>query len=133
MTGYRVLLDTWAWWEILRGSSKGADLQKSYLEPEGTRVFTSSITLGEIAAKMASEGQRGDIPLVVASIRRESEIVDVSPEIAVSAGVLRQDLRKTDSQASLADAIVLSTARDLEAILISADPAFADQPDARAQ
>ena len=132
MTGYRVLLDTWAWWEILRGSSKGADIQKSYLEPEGTRVFTSAITLGEISAKMASEGQRGDIPLVVASIRKESEIVDVSPEIAVSAGVLRQDLRKTDSQASLADAIVLSTARDLDAILISADPAFADQPDARA-
>ena len=130
MTGSRVLLDTWAWWEILRGSTKGVDLQRSYLEPQGTRVFTSSITLGEISAKMTSEGQKRDIPLVVASIRRESEVVDVTPEIAVSAGVLRQDLRKADSQASLADAIVLSTARDLDAILVSADPAFVGQPDA---
>ena len=133
MTGSRIVLDTWAWWEILRGSSRGAKLQRSYLEPKGTRVFTSSITLGEVSAKMVSEGQRGDIPLVIASIRRESEIVDVTPEIAVSAGVLRQDLRKADSQASLADAIVLSTARDLDAILISADPAFVGQPDVRNQ
>ena len=56
MTASRVVLDTWAWWEILRGSSKGANLQRRYLEPEGTRVFTSAITLAEVAAKMASEG-----------------------------------------------------------------------------
>ncbi len=35
---------------------------------------------------MASEGQKGDIPLVIASIRRKSEIVDGTPESAVSAG-----------------------------------------------
>ena len=131
MTASRVVLDTWAWWEILRGSSKGANLQRRYLEPEGTRVFTSAITLAEVAAKMASEGHKGDIPLVVASVRRESEIVDVTPEVAVSAGILRQDLRKIDSRASLADAIVLSTARGLEAILVSADPAFGNQPDVK--
>lgn len=131
MSGSRVVLDTWAWWEILQGSSKGASLKRRYLEHEGTRVFTSSITLGEIAAKMAAEGRTGNIPLVVASVRQESEIVDVGAELAVSAGILRQDLRKTDSRASLADAIVLSTARGLEAILVSADPAFATQPDVR--
>ena len=133
MTGSRVLLDTWAWWEILRGTARGTHLQRTYLQPEGTRVFASAITLGEVAAKMTSEGQKGDIPLVMASIRRESEIVDVTPEIAVSAGLLRQDLRKADSRASLADAIVLSTARNLDAILISADLAFCDQPDVRGQ
>jgi predicted nucleic acid-binding protein len=131
VTESRVLLDTWAWWEILRGSPEGASLQRKYLEHAGTRVFTSSITLGEVSAKMASEGRRGDIVLVVASIRRESEIVDVTPEIAVSAGILRQELRKVDAKASLADAIVLSTARGLDAILVSADPAFRGQSDVR--
>jgi predicted nucleic acid-binding protein len=124
-----MVLDTWAWWEILRASPVGETLQQNYLDRGGTRVFTSSITLGEISAKMTSEGRKGDVTLVVASIRKESEIVDVSPEIAVSAGILRQDLRKVDSKASLADAIILSTARSLDAVLVSADPAFRGQSD----
>lgn len=129
MTEYRVVLDTWAWWEILRGSPEGETVQRNHLDRGGTRVFTSSITLGEISAKMTSEGRKGDITLTVASIRKESEIIDVSPEIAVSAGILRQDLRKADSKASLADAIILRTARSLDAVLVSTDPAFRGQPD----
>jgi len=129
VTEYRVVLDTWAWWEILQASPVGETLQQNYLDRGGTRVFTSSITLGEISAKMTSEGRKGDVTLVVASIRKESEIVDVSPEIAVSAGILRLDLRKADPKASLADAIILSTARSLDAVLVSADPAFRGQSD----
>ncbi|MCI4325635.1 MAG: PIN domain-containing protein [Thermoplasmata archaeon] len=129
MTASRVLFDTWAWWEVLRGSPEGAALQRRYLDSEGTDVLTAAISLGEISAKLSSDGAEESIPATINSVRRASAIVDLTGELAVEAGVLRTRLRKRSKSASLADAIVLATARQNGARLISIDRAFAGEPD----
>jgi predicted nucleic acid-binding protein len=124
-----VLFDTWAWWEVLQGSAKGAALQHRYLDAPGVQVFTASISLGELSAKPSSGGAEESILLAVSSILHASAIVDLSGELAVNAGMLRARLRKRSKSASLADAIVLATARKSGARVISTDRAFAGEPD----
>jgi predicted nucleic acid-binding protein len=129
VTGSDVLLDTWAWWELLRGSKKGAAIQRRFLRSGRIRVHTSAITIGEITAKLASMGERGRVDIVLGSIRRTGPIHDVTVEVARTAGLIRAVLRKSAREASLADGIVLATARSVGAQLVSADSAFKGQPD----
>jgi predicted nucleic acid-binding protein len=129
VTASRVLFDTWAWWEVLQGSPDGARLQRRYLNVAGIQVLTSAISLGELSAKLASQGQEESIPITVSSIRQASTVVDLTGDLAVGAGILRSRLRKRAKSASLADAIVLATARQHGARVISIDAAFAGEPE----
>jgi predicted nucleic acid-binding protein len=129
VTASKVLFDTWAWWEVLQGSREGADLQRRYLGAPGVQVLTASISLGELSAKLSSEGAAESISLAVSSVRNASAIVVLTGELAVEAGLLRARLRRHSKSASLADAVVLATARQNGARVISTDRAFAGEPD----
>lgn len=129
MTASKVLFDTWAWWEVLRGSELGAALQRRYLEAPGVQILTAAISLGEISAKLSAEGSEESISPAVSSIRRASAVLDLTGELAVEAGILRTQLRRRSKGASLADGIVLATARRNGARLVSEDRAFSGEPD----
>ena len=129
MTASEVALDSWAWWEVLTDTAKGRRLSKKYLEREEARVHTSAITIAEITAKLAALDRRADIAPIVQAISGKGRVHEVSTDIAELAGPLRDDLRRTNRSASLADAIVLITARKLGVDLVSADPAFSGHPD----
>ena len=129
MTASRVLFDTWAWWEVLQGSPTGARLKRRYLDAPGVQLLTSAITLGEVSAKLSALGKEDAIPVAMNSIRNASTVLDVSGELAVEAGILRSHLRKRSKSASLADGIILATARQEGAGVISDDSAFAGEPD----
>jgi predicted nucleic acid-binding protein len=132
VTASKVLFDTWAWWEVLQGSPAGARLQRRYLDAPGVQVLTSAISLGELSAKLSSLGSEASIPTTMNSIRHASVVVDVTGELAIGAGVLRSHLRTRSRSASLADAIVLATARQHEALVISMDRDLAGEPDVAA-
>ena len=87
MTASKVLFDTWAWWEVLRGSEVGAALQRRYLEAPGVEVLTAAISLGELSAKLSGEGSGESISPAVSSIRRASAVLALSAELAVEAGI----------------------------------------------
>jgi predicted nucleic acid-binding protein len=129
VTASRVLFDTWAWWEVLRGTAEGARLQERYLDTPGVEVLTSAISLGELSAKLSSQNSEDSIPLTMSSIRHSSTVVDLNGELAVAAGVLRTQPRKRSRTASLADAIVLATARQNGARVVSRDRDLAGEPD----
>jgi len=129
VTASKVLFDTWAWWEILQGSPDGAAIRQRYLDATGVQVLTAAISLGELSAKLSSEGAPDSVPLAINSIRHASLIVDLTGELAVEAGLLRTRLRKRARSASLADGIILATARQQGAKLISIDRAFVGEPD----
>ena len=129
MTASKVLFDTWAWWEVLQGSTAGARLQRRYLDASGFDVLTSAISLGELSAKLSSQLAEESISLAVNSIRSSSAILDLTGELAVEAGLIRTRLRRKVQSASLADGIVLATARQHGARLITQDRALGGQPD----
>lgn len=130
MTGSTVVFDTWTWFEVLDGTPRGAQLAQRYLADEDVRILTADITLAEASAALDTRGKADRIPSVLDDIvASSSEIVPISRDDAVRAGPLRRELRKVAEDASLADALLLSIARNRNATLVSCDPAFQGQPD----
>lgn len=126
MTGSDFLFDTWAWWEYLHGTPTGASLRKRFIQEESVRVHTSAITIAEISARLQADGFPDRIAAACGAIRRMSHLWDVTADLAQEAGPVRAKLRDRSRSASLADALVLVTARKAGATLVSADPAFRD-------
>lgn len=129
MTASELLLDASAWVEILWGTATGRALARRYLRRRGRIVHTSAITVGELSAKLSAEGSANRIRSIVARLRGSSRLHDVTAEIAETAGALRTELRAVEPRASLADAIVLATARRLGVPVVSSDACFAGQKD----
>lgn len=130
MTGKAIVLDTWAWFEVLDGTPRGAVIAKSYLADEGVRIVTADISLAEASAVLQERGHAQRIPAVVDDIIAASdEVVPITRDDAIRAGPLRAELRKVAKDASLADSLLLAIARNRHAALISCDPAFEGQPD----
>lgn len=124
MTESDVLFDTWAWWEYLHQTPTGASLRMRYFVDGTARVHTSSLTIAEVSARLDADGASDRIAPACSAIRRMSHLWDVTADIAQEAGPIRRELRDRARSASLADAIILVTARKAGARLVSADPAF---------
>ena len=127
-----MLFDSWAWWEVVHATPRGERLAERYLAVLGVRVLTVDYTLAEIAAKLVLVGLQDDVPDALSEVESVSDVVPITPEVAGLAGGLRLELRRVDPNASLADAVVLASARWRGAVLISGDPCFAGQRDVRA-
>lgn len=127
MTESDLLFDTWAWWEYLHDTEVGARLRVRYIVSGKSRIHTSAISLGEIAAQLAGQGASARVSAACGAIRRMSHIWDVTGDIAQEGGVARAKLRQHASQASLADGIILATAQRAGARIVSNDPAFNGQ------
>ncbi len=129
MIASEVLLDTWAWWEILFDTPLGRRLRRRYLGRANVRVHTSVLTIAEIGAKLAARGEARRLGPILGALRSMGPIHEVTATVAEAAGPLRQDLRRLRPDASLVDALVLATARAVGARLVSGDGAFKGVPD----
>ncbi len=110
----------------------GERLAERYLAVLGVHVLTIDYTLAEIAAKLFRLGLSNEAPRALGEIESASNVIPITTEVAGLAAALRWELRRTDSNASLADAVVLAAARLNGAILISGDSCYGGQPDVRA-
>lgn len=128
MSDSDLVFDTWAWWEYLHETRTGTSLRRRYGNPDRFRLHTSAISLGEIAARLVTDGARDRVGMVCGAIRRVSRTWDVTADIAQEAGRVRSRLRERTGSASLADAIILVTAQRAGARIVSADPAFSAVP-----
>lgn len=129
MTASDALLDSWAWWEILFATPTGEALARTYLDDPDVRVHASALAPAEIIAKLDAMGEGDWSEPVMRTFRGASQLHDVTASIARDAGLLRGELRQAETSASLADAIILATARRIGAVLVSNDGAFAGQDD----
>ncbi|MHB8605120.1 MAG: PIN domain-containing protein [Thermoplasmatota archaeon] len=129
MTLDGVVLDTWAWWEILHGTALGKRFSERYLEHPDIQALTLDVSLAEISAKLARSDAAEHIERCLEAMESTSRLVGVTGAIARAAGPLIVELRKTDRNASLVDAIVLAAARERGARLVSNDACFAKMKD----
>jgi predicted nucleic acid-binding protein len=120
-------LDSWAWWEILHESPAGKRISKRYLEGAGVHVLTVDLAMAEISAKLARSGRAEFVPRALLGMEEMSEVIPITREVAEAAGPLLLQLRGVDSQASVADAVMLAASRSQGAVLVSNDPCFRSQ------
>ena len=124
-----VVFDAWAWWETLLGTPTGLKLRTKYLEEPEVRVLTVDLALAEISSKMARGGIPEEVKPALNAVEAGSDVIPISRAAAEAAGPLVVELRKTDRGASLVDAIMLASAREHGATLVSGEAAFKGQSD----
>ena len=125
----RIVLDSWAWWEVLHDSPAGRRISRNYLESPGVLALTVDLALAEVSAKLARIGRLDLIPRSIETMEAMSEVLPITQEIAEATGPLQLHLRGRDPHASLADAVMLAAARSAGATLVSEDACYRGETD----
>ena len=117
----KFVMDSFAWIEYFRGTSKGRKV-KELLESQP--CFTPTVVIAELSNKYSKENYgfwETDLQFIV----ENSSTIVLDKEIADMAGKLKEAVRKKyKTNFGLADAIILSTARQINAMVLTGDPHF---------
>jgi predicted nucleic acid-binding protein len=114
-------MDTFAWIEYFAGSKKGERV-KSYIDSEG--AITPTIVIAEFIDKYLREKMNPKERLKF--MRTKSTIVTLDDGIAEMAGTISAERRTKVKGWGLVDSIVLATAREKGAKVVTADEHFKD-------
>ena len=128
-----VVLDSWAWWEILHDTPTGRQLSLRYVEGSGVKVLTVDLALAEVACKLERAGSHAAIAPCLRAIEEAGEVLPITREIAGASAPLLVALRRVDAHTSLADAVMLAAARVRGAVLVSDDPCYRGEDDVRSR
>jgi predicted nucleic acid-binding protein len=126
----RTVIDTYAWIEIFIGS-KGGEKAKEILQ-KSEEIYTPDIVIAEIARKYLRDGiEEKAILERLVIIEEISEIIPINKNIAFESAkcyfeIARRAEEKGLKPPSLFDAIILATARTLNAKIITGDEHFRD-------
>jgi len=120
----RVVFDTFTWIEYLK-DSEHADKIESYFQDE---IYTPLIVLFELSCKSAREGW--DFKHIMGFIKSKSKATGSDEELIINSGKTWVEMRKIQPRFSLADSIILSTARRLNAKVLTGDKHFKNLPEA---
>jgi predicted nucleic acid-binding protein len=120
------VIDTYAWVEYLIGSTKGA-LAKKYIESGSG--FTPSIVVVELRKwylKEIEAGRRSDEEMKkhFDFIQSITELLPLDFTLALKAGEISFTMKKRKKDWPIADSVVLASARDRSANVVSGDPHF---------
>lgn len=121
MTEDTYVLDTYSWIEYFRKSEKGEQV-KTILEDEKNHIFTAAITLSELASIMKRKQLNYDKASKL--IHGLSTVQTHSIANHEQAGKLHANLKKKRKSIGLADTLILQTAYDLNAQLVTGDQDF---------
>lgn len=118
-----IVVDSYAWVEYAEGSPEG-DTARGYIEGSASLV-TPSIVIAELADRATRTERRDDWRgTLFPFIRRHTTVHPLDAELADRGGEAKWEMRKSSPDAGLADAIVLATAREHDARVMTGDPDF---------
>jgi predicted nucleic acid-binding protein len=116
----KYVLDSYAWVEYFGGTHKGKKVKELL---ESRTCFTPSIVIAELSNKYERENK--DWGICSSFIQLNSEIISLDFPIAEKSGKIKQIIRKKyKSKFGLADAIILATAREFNAKVVTGDQHF---------
>lgn len=127
-TAATIVIDSYAWIEIFIGSVKGEKARETIQNAE--EAYTPDVVLAEIARKYMREGVKKQTILErLRTIEETTEITSIDPQIAMETAEchiqLTEKAKKENLKApSLFDAIILATAKILDAKLLTGDEHF---------
>ncbi len=118
-----MLLDSWAWVEILTDSPKGRAIRRLMSR---TQAYASSLSLAEIAFWCKRSGKDPDQYL--GAMKDAAAVIDVYPGICEIAGKSLQALRQASPGIGMIDAIIYSQALASGLTLVTGDKHFRGLP-----
>ncbi len=114
-----MLLDTFAWIELWKGTEKGLKVKQIV---QSTECFTSTISIAELAYFAECVG--ADRKKMNETVLRFSTLLEVNRDILEQGGVLKAQKRKTIADFGLVDAILLATSKQYNLPIVTGDPHF---------
>jgi predicted nucleic acid-binding protein len=129
----KIVIDTYAWIELLLGSEKGKKVKEQIENAQ--EAYTPSIVLAETARKFHREGtDEKTISLWLEIITSASVITQIDSATALEAAKCYLELAKKangskQNAPSLFDAIVLATARINQCQILTGDEHFRNLPE----
>ena len=129
----KIVIDTYAWVELLLGSEKGKKVMEILENAE--EVYTPSIVLAETAKKFLREGNdESTVAEWLDIINAASNITQIDPALSLEAAKCQLELSEKaknfkQNTPSLFDAIVLATARINQCKVLTGDEHFKDLPE----
>ena len=122
---YDCVVDSYAWVEYFRGSTRGARARDHI---ESRSVATSAITIAEMQEKYLRE--KWPFAEDLSFIMTRTTLIPIDRSIALAAGQINYSRKKVQKDWGMADSIVLATAREASAAVLTGDPHFKDLPEA---
>ena len=121
MSDETYVVDSFAWFEYFSGSTAGARA-KPFIE--SSKGITPTIVVAELSEKYRREKLAfdRDLDFIVARTR----VIPLDAGIAEKAGVLSHERKSKAKRWGLADSIVLATARECKAKIVTGDEHFRD-------
>jgi predicted nucleic acid-binding protein len=116
----RLVVDSWAWVEYLRGSETGSRVDARFESTED--LWTSVVSLTEVVSKY----RRESIPEqpAIDAISSLSKFGVPSRDDAIEAGRIHAEVKSRSPNFGLADAFVLQLARKVGAKVLTGDSDF---------
>jgi predicted nucleic acid-binding protein len=115
----KIVFDTYAWIEYFSGSDQGL-VVKEHLEK--AEIITPLIVLLELSYKADKEGW--DMKKFLNFIKLKSEIVGINENFVLKFGRIYNDTRKKIKDFGIADAIILTSALEENAKVLTGDSHF---------
>jgi len=116
----RYIFDAWAWIEYLEGGRTGEVINN--LLKSDNEIYTLNITIAEVVGKAKKSGK--DAELAYDILIKNSITFDLTPEIAKQAGIFYVEMRRKNPSFGIIDAILLISAREFHAKLVTGDEHF---------
>lgn len=117
----KCLIDAYAWVEYFEGTEKGLKVKKIIDNPQNS-IFSSVLTIAEMASKAKRSGK--DAEEIIAAIFSLSSIVYVTDAIAMQAGLIHAEKRRTIKDFGLIDAFLLAHSQNENFAVVSGDKHF---------
>jgi predicted nucleic acid-binding protein len=122
LTSSGILVDTYAWLEMMKGSEKGANARSVIRDtPE---IFISALTLYELQYRLVQITNEKRSAAILQQITSQAVVIPVDNYIALRGGKikLRQKSQKTGMGA--VDCLILATAQIHNLKVLTGDPHF---------
>lgn len=118
-----VVVDSYAWVEYSEGSDEGRSARE-YIEGD-YELYTPAVVVAELSDRATREGMRGKWEKELRPfLERQTTVVQLDAETAGKAGKTKWEMRDHAPEDGLADAVVLTTAREHDAKVLTGDPDF---------
>lgn len=111
------------WLELGRNRTE-SEAARRILEDARHQVYTSPVTLAEIVSVLLRKGARAKVSATLHRIRAMSSVSVLDEVLFENAGAVHAEERARQSNFSLADALILASARALSATLLTTDRGF---------
>jgi len=121
MCANKLIFDTSALIEMYDGSQKGAAAMKLFLADDSS-PFVAVISIAEFASRLKRKAKEPEAQLSI--ISESAEVLPMTHEIALRAGLLHAQLRAKNDSISLADCIIMAHAEEIGATVVTTDRHF---------